>query len=387
MPCEKTFRRDSSTHVANSTASTLPTTISGDATVAQVTEMLSAHRKDIEAISQSPRRRRELASARNVGLQALTWLQQLHGLDEEYILSRQLYDDLGWLLVAESSEEALISWLLKEGSRMLSAGTFARVKRENYHDSDTHSIRNRRRHSLLGALTDGQIALSLDGTPADAIRFLHVLVIDARRSKLEPTLPLAGPLTALHRAVKQEAVPPISVSLFEDYLDLISVASAKLMPECRAEAMLYHPVAPDPWPKFRRLEDSVARELRSRQSIKQLTWNELGFIYLRVMFLLQLQGAVSEADAVIQVLQKHFETVWHNRQDALHTLEKDPKLQHILAGPGNVLDEARMQDVIRGDDAAAQDTDDLLDESNSGIEEPDYDVSSELLELRSRRRR
>jgi hypothetical protein len=149
MPCEKTFRRDSSTHVANSTASTLPTTISGDATVAQVTEMLSAHRKDIEAISQSPRRRRELASARNVGLQALTWLQQLHGLDEEYILSRQLYDDLGWLLVAESSEEALISWLLKEGSRMLSAGTFARVKRENYHDSDTHSIRNRRRHWAL----------------------------------------------------------------------------------------------------------------------------------------------------------------------------------------------------------------------------------------------
>lgn len=99
--CQKTFRRASSTHVANPTTSTLPTTISGDATVVQITQLLRAHREGIEASSKFARNRRELVIARNIGIQAFNWLKQLDGLDERHVIPKELSYDIGWFLVAE----------------------------------------------------------------------------------------------------------------------------------------------------------------------------------------------------------------------------------------------------------------------------------------------
>jgi hypothetical protein len=97
------------------------------------------------------------------------------------------------------------------------------------------------------------------------------------------------------------------------------------------------------------MEGDMAESLRSRKKINRITWDKLGFNHIRLMFLLQLEGAVAEANAVSEVLQEHFAAVWRRRHLAIATLKKDPKLQHL-------------------------------------IKQPDYDASSELLELRSRRR-
>jgi hypothetical protein len=94
-PCQKTFRRASSTHVANPTASTLPTTVSADATVTEVAEMVRAHREDIEASRNSASGRRELAGTMSIGLQALNWLQWLDRLDEQLRITKEFCTDIG----------------------------------------------------------------------------------------------------------------------------------------------------------------------------------------------------------------------------------------------------------------------------------------------------
>jgi hypothetical protein len=71
----KSICRAGSTHIVQSAVETLPTTISGGATVAEVTAILRTHREEIEASGKSSRKRRELASASNIGLQALNWLK------------------------------------------------------------------------------------------------------------------------------------------------------------------------------------------------------------------------------------------------------------------------------------------------------------------------
>jgi hypothetical protein len=328
----KSICRASSTLSAKPTTSTLPSTISGDATVKEVTEVLTAHGKDIEASRKTAAGRRELASASNIGLQALIWLKQLDGLDEQHVVDKELSGVLSWLLVAEGNEQPLISWLFEEGSRMKSKEKFVKRTKANYHTNDAYGNRYRRRHDLLAALIHGNVALSLDGTAADAISCLRVVVSGAIRLRILHTLGLAGPLTVLARAVRSETASPISVSLFEDYLNLVSIGI--FAAEHIAEAKLFHPVAPDPSPMFRRMEGDMARLLAERQSIRQIKWNKLGLIYLRVVFLLQLEGATVEADDVIRVLKEHFATVWHNRQVAVDRLNKDPKLKDIIARNG-----------------------------------------------------
>jgi CBS domain-containing protein len=124
--------------------STLPITISENATIDEVAALLRAHREEIEEFSKSPRRRRELAVTRNIGLQALTWLQQLEGLDEQHVLPKQPCLDLGWLLVAEGNEQAMISWLVEESSRVRSSQDWVKPSRANYHDVGAIGNRTRR---------------------------------------------------------------------------------------------------------------------------------------------------------------------------------------------------------------------------------------------------
>jgi hypothetical protein len=347
----KSFCRAGSTHIVQSAVETLPATISGDATVAEVAAILRAHREEIEASSKSSRKRRELASARNIGLQALNWLKQLGGLDEQHVVSKECCTDLGWLLVAEGNEQPMTSWFMEEGTRMLGStlGRVARRTKASFHGSGAYGNRMRRRHDHLAALVNGQVVLSLDGTPAEAIRSLSDVASDATRLGHDDTFGQAGALTVLHKAIKNYTVSPISVSLFDEYLSMIAKMSPKLAAHWIADAKMYHPVAPDPWQMFHRMEGDMAESLRSRKKINRITWDKLGFNHIRLMFLLQLEGAVAEANAVSEVLQEHFAAVWRRRHLAIATLKKDPKLQHL-------------------------------------IKQPDYDASSELLELRSRRR-
>ena len=95
----KLFCRAGSTHITKSTASTLPTTLPENATVTEVARFLRAHREDIEASRKSAAGRRELARTRNIGLQALVWVQELDGLDE-------LVDDLSVMRIPQAGHFA-----------------------------------------------------------------------------------------------------------------------------------------------------------------------------------------------------------------------------------------------------------------------------------------
>jgi hypothetical protein len=390
----KPFCRAGSTLSAKPITSTLPTTISGDAAVAEVAALLRAHREEIKASSKSARKRRELAIARNVGIQAFKWLKQLDGLDERHVITKECCNDLGWLLVAEGNEQPMISWFMEEGTGMLRR--FAPPTRVSYRDPGSSGNRTRRRHDLIAALVGRHPELSLDGTANHAVRCLGVVVSDAIRLGIEGTFGLAGPLTVLHRAIKNDTSPPMSAALFDEYLSMIPKASPKLAGEYIADAMLYHPVAPNPSVIFHRMEEDMAQHLRARNGIPRMRWDRMGFNYIRAMFILQREGAALEANTVIQVLQEHFPRVWHKRHGAVNKLKKDPKLRHIPTRPGNAIDEIRPQDATHGpqsaklpeDDAAVREIEDVLAAAGPEIEEPGrFEASSELLELRSRKKR
>jgi len=393
--CPKTLYRASSVYVSNSTASILPITISADATVKEVAELLRAHREEIETISESPVRRRELAGTRSVGLQAFTWLQQLDGLDEQHEIPKQLCKDLSWLLVAERAEQHMKVWLTKEGVRWKSTEGFQKPSAARYHGKDMHGKRTRRRHNHLTGLMEGHVLLSLDKTPADAIRCLHDVINDAIRLEIGDTFELAGATTVLHRAIQRESVPPISSSLFDEFLSMICSPGAhgpEVATDNTTTAKLFHPAAPNPWPMFLRLKHNVAH-LRSLPDLRRSHWHAMGCLYFRVMLLLYLEGAMTEAKAVRDVLQRDFPSVWYHRKSMAENFKKDPKLRHIRARRSETANKGEQQyaflnldsEKLNQDDAAVEEIDGLFAETK--MEEPDSGISSELLELRSARRR
>jgi hypothetical protein len=232
-------------------------------------------------------------------------------------------------------------------------------------------------------MVSGQIALSLDGTPAEAIRFLSDVVSDATRLGHGGTFGIAGALTVLHKAIRSDTVSSISVSLFDEYLSMTAKTSSKVFAtEAIANAKLYHPVTPDPWQMFHLMEGYMARCLKVRQKIRLIRWDKMGFIYIRLMFILHLEGAVAEAKTMSEVLQDHFASVWRKRHSAIARIKKDPKLQQLQAQHRNAVNGGQPNKLPKNDAA----NDDLIDGFGPWIEEPDYDVSSELVELRSRRR-
>ena len=310
------------------------------------------------------------------------------------MITKECCNDLGWLIVAEGNEQPMISWFMEEGTGML--GRFAPPTRVSYRDPGSSGNRTRRRHGLIAALVGGHSELSLDRTANHAVRCLGVVVSDAIRLGIEGTFGLAGPLTVLHRAIKNDTSPPMSAALFDEYLSMIPKASPKLAGEYIADAILYHPVAPNPSVIFHRMEEDMAQHLRARNEIPRMRWDRMGFNYIRAIFILQREGAALEANAVIQVLQEHFPRVWHKRHGAVNKLKKDPKLRHIPTRPGNAIDEIRPQDATHGPQsaklpenyAAVREIEDVLAAAGPEIEEPGrFEASSELLELRSRKKR
>ena len=359
--------------------------------------MLRAHREHIEASSKSARRRRELAGTRNIGSQALAWLQHLDGLDEHHEITKQHCIDLGWLLVVEGNEQVMNSWLLEEGSHLLSSADFAKTTAMSYHGSDVHGRRARRRHDQLAGLIEGYVALSLDRTPAHAVRCLRNMIDDISHLGIRQTFYLAGAMIVLHNAIQNDKVQPIPTSLFEDHLKMTSVVSIKTPASKLIDtAHLFHPVAQSPWPLFRRMEKHMAslRDQRLLGKISQGPWTAIGARLVRIMLLLHLEGAFAESNAVRKVLQEDFAKLWHVRQRVLTRIKKDPKLKHILARYGRAAidwqKEASLEprsDCLDEDEATVREIDDLLAEPEPEVEEPEIEVSSKLLELRSRKRR
>jgi hypothetical protein len=152
----KPFSRAISSHSTVPATIALSSTIPEDATVSKVAEILAAHRENVEASSKSAIRRRELASTQKIGLQALIWLQQLDGLDEQHVIPKKLCSDLGWVLVAEGNDQPMISWLLEEGARLKSSKTWVRPNAARYRTLDAYGNRLRRRHDQLAALMVGR---------------------------------------------------------------------------------------------------------------------------------------------------------------------------------------------------------------------------------------
>jgi hypothetical protein len=355
--------------------STLPITISENATIDEVAALLRAHREEIEEFSKSPRRRRELAVTRNIGLQALTWLQQLEGLDEQHVLPKQPCLDLGWLLVAEGNERAMISWLVEESSHVRSSQDRVKPSRANYHDVGVIGNRIRRRHDQLGGLIDGHVAL---GNVDDAIRCLRVTVRGIDQVGGRPTIGLAGAMNALESALLSDKATPGSVSEFESLLEFISsfIPSEMLYGKI-AWAKLYHPAAPDPWAAYSDMGRFMAKANQAKHKIKGPRWDKFGWFYIRTMFILHLQGAVAESDAVSEVLQEHFARVWRKRHPQFARLKKDPKLQKLLAQYRNAVREGRRQgpslesrfDEPKEDGADIKAIDDILAEPEPELED------------------
>lgn len=391
----KPFCRAGSTLSAKPITSTLPTTISGDATVAEVAALLRAHREDIEAFSKSPTTWRELAVTRNVGIQALTWLQQLEGLDEQHVISKKLCMEFGWLLVAEGNVDLMISWLVEESSRLKSSQDWVKPSRSNYHDEGAYGNRTCRRHDQLAGLINGHVILD---AVDDAVKSLSVTVrcVDQVGGRFK--VGTVGAQMALERAIQSIKATPCSVSGFESFLELYPFFdSSEKFPEGIAFTKLFHPAAPDPWAAYLDMGRFVGKAIKANQIIKPSRGDKFGWLYVRAMFILHLQGAVAEANAVSQVLQEHFARVWRKRHPQFARLKKDPKLQKLLAQYRNGVKEGRLQEAflkprsgeLNGSNTTAKKIDDMLakPEPEPEIEESEADVSSKLLELRSLGRR
>lgn len=387
----KPYSRLFSTHIGRPTALEPSTTVPEKASAVVVAEMLRTHREEIEATTNSPSGRRELACARNVGLQALTWLQQLDELDEQHVIPKQLCMDLGWFLVAEGNEQPMIPWLLEDGSSWMSSGEFDLPSRENYNRMDKYGIRSRRRHNHTTALVQGKIDLSLDGTANDAIKCLHHINTAAQRLGVTKSIVSLGSVEALDRAISNNTSLPVSALRFDEYMCILKEvkgSNGDMFPS----TSMYHPTAPDPWPMFHRMRDNMADpgRIKWKATARRERWDKYGYSYVRAMVLLQLEGAVSEANAVSEMLQEDFAPVWRKRHQELRRIKADPKLKHLMARYAKAVSEDRPQDAIlepyKLPEDDVKEPDDPLADFEPEIEEPDLAVSTEILELRSRRK-
>jgi hypothetical protein len=111
------------------------------------------------------------------------------------------------------------------------------------------------------------------------------------------------------------------------------------------------------------------------------------------MVLLQLEGAMAEAKTIRELLQADFGNLWHIRHRIVREIKADPKLKHILARHGKAARDRQQEaslefhsNKLPEEHAALQEIEDLLAEPEPEIEKPDSGVTSELLEIRSRRR-
>jgi hypothetical protein len=306
-----------------------PWSFPADAKTAEVVGLLASFREQVENSSKSNIKRRQLAAQEQLGKRAFEWMKQLEALDQQLAISKGFCKDLCWLLQAEGEESALVTFLLSEAA---SLSNIPRHRlRKLYHGEDVTGYRLRRINHFLTRLLEAHILLSTDGTANDALRCLSALTDAAEEKGIFYGFEWAGACTCLQRHLTEDHCQPYDEQSLNALVKVMrKTTTPKACERNLAYLMLAHPTSPD---AFRALE-MIKDELKERYVYKkgQRAVNKLGRTLLKTMFILDLQGATSEAQWARDTLHKSFRSVWANHDLIVASLRKDPKLQHLLEG-------------------------------------------------------
>lgn len=132
-----------------------------------------------------------------------------------------------------------------------------------------------------------------------------------------------------------DRAPPGNPELFEWFRAAApTFTPAHFVKQLSAIVELYHPKAPDPWPTYRFICQLHPRALDS--IAKQSNLNHLGHKIMRTMFLLQLEGVVTEASKLESRVRKRFKLVWRRRDQVMRQSREDPKLKHLLSASPHI---------------------------------------------------
>lgn len=304
-----------------------PWSFPADAKSAEVAGLLASFREQVESSSKSNIKRRQFAAQEQLGKRAFEWMKQLEALDQQLAISKEFCKDLCWFLLAEGEESALVNFLLREAA---SLSNIPRHRlRKLYHGEDVTGYRLRRINHLLARLLEAHILLSTDGTANDALRCLSALNDAADGKGIFYGFEWAEACTCLQRHLTEDHCQPYDEQSLNALVKVMrKTTTPKVCERNLAYLMLVHPTSPD---AFRALE-MIKDELKERYVYKkgQRAVNKLGRTLFKTMFILDLQGATSEAQWARDTLRKSFRSVWANNDLIVASLRKDPKLQHLL---------------------------------------------------------
>jgi len=305
-------------------------TFPSDAKPAQVAELLASFRSEVESASRSNSRRRALATRERLGIRAFEWMKQLKELDQQLAISKEFCKDLSWLLLAEGEEGTLVEFLFSEAASDLHLHRNATIRL--YHEEDVTGYRLRRNHHLLAFLIDAHVLLSTDGTANEALRCLSTLNDAAEEKSIFHSFQWAGVSTSLRRHLATNHCAPCDEKLLEALVDVVRKSTNPRDREREiAFLMLWHPTSPDPFRALKTIKNELKVGYAWKKGHKAV--NYLGQSLLRTMFILDLQGATSEAQWARDTLQKKFSHVWQHHDIIVAKLKKDPKLKHLLKKP------------------------------------------------------
>lgn len=198
----------------------------------------------------------------------------------------------------------------------LALGSYTKL----FHDEGKLGRFSRRRHDLVAAVVESSFSFSSDGIADDAIRCFRTIKSLAERNGLLTTFSWAGAAVAIQTKFQQHTCPPCSPELFDQFcLDLEATQGWKIYPSEISNLRLFHPTSPDPWPALYSLKKVLyERDLRN---MKQSTVNHYGDKFLRTMVLLELRGAVEEAQRTELIIRKHFKAAWKNRAATIREMK------------------------------------------------------------------
>jgi hypothetical protein len=175
-----------------------------------VAKLLASSRSKVENASQSKSKNRKLAAREHLGTRAFEWMKQLEVLDQQLAISKELYMDLCWHLIAENRESALVEFLISEAASFMNQSW-----KPLFHRKDAIGYRIRRNYNLLSGLMEGHVSLSTDGTPNEALRCFSALVKVAEEHGSFDAFHWVGANTFLRRYVTKDYCAPYDEKFLE----------------------------------------------------------------------------------------------------------------------------------------------------------------------------
>jgi hypothetical protein len=340
-----------------------------DATVKQVGTLLADFRSGAEISRRSVPKQREMAVKERLGTRALEWARQLEGLDETHTLSKKFCIDLAWSLVAEDNDIELAKWLMEEGQAVLKRvkGRMSRSRfKQIYNEDDQLGRQVRRRHDLFAGAVDARLGLSVDKNANAALQLYCAVRGTAEKLHGLWAFPSAGAEVALRKYLENDFCVPCDSKLFDEFCDHIAKFGAGIREEDISHLALYHPVSPDPHSALKHWKKKL--ETFDLGLVKKSKNNMFGTVFMKIMYLLSLEGAAAELQWVQNFLRDQFPDVWHNRQAMIESFERDPKPQHLLHQ--QPIDGSQSKEIGRDDPP-----------------EPECDVRFGMLEARARHKK